>query len=246
MPNVRKSRLALLLSLAMGVCLSAGMAAAQQPPRPPNPAAEARKRTLEAQQVVNDLRAEQKRIKDKLIVDFGEKEEWKDTVPNLKKADKEFKAAERAALITMRNSPEYKKLLKEQQELTAKMDGFRTSRNADEKTIIRTGTQLAEVGTKLKKMDGAAVAQDEKATDAKDKLTEAQKKMKDLEKEVDTALQSDPEYIALDQQVLQAEQQLQAAKDQENAARQAQRTARPPAPTKAPRRAQRGDFDDPG
>lgn len=241
MQHVCKSRLSLLLSLGVLLCVPA-LAGAQVAAR--NTAVtEARKRVTEALQIVNDLKAEQKRIKDKLINDFGEKEEWRDTVPNLAKAKKAYEAAKRQALLTLKNSPEYKSTLKERDALQLKLEALNKARNPDLNAIRKTGTLLAVEGTKLKKMEGAAVEQDTKALDAKDAFDKADKQMKDLEAEVDAALQSDPEYAQLQLQVDQAEQQLLATKDQ---LASTIKSSRPPprAPT-APRGRRGGEFDEP-
>ena len=222
MLNVRKSFFGLALSLG----LLAGMPAAAPAQTANSAVAEANKRVIEAQQIVNDLKNEQKRIKDRLINDFGEKEEWRNTVPDLAKAKKAFEAAKRQAELKLKNSPEYKKTLKEREATQLKMDELGRARNPDPKMIAKTGTLLAQQGTELKKMEASAIEQDGKAMDAKDALDKAEKKMKELEAEVDAALLSDPEHAQLEQQVLQAEQQLQAAKDARDQARKSARPVR--------------------
>jgi chromosome segregation ATPase len=224
-------------------------AAAQTAPRPQQNTAllEARKRVTEANEVVTQLRAEQKRVKDKLINDFSAKEEWKNTVPNLTKAKKEHETAKAQAERALQSKPEYKKLREEREALRKKLDELTASRNPDPNQITKIGTDLAQKGTALKKMESEAVETDEKALAAKDKLDKAQKEMDQLDAEVETALQSDPNYAAIQQQLEQAELQLAQAKESalqtqksEAAARRASRPTQAPKPPRIPRGGGRG------
>lgn len=186
-------------------------------PPPANPAnsavAEARKRVAEAQKAVDEIKAEQKRIKDKRVSDYSDKEEWKNTAPALAKAKKEYDAAKRQALLAMKNSDQYKKTLKDRDALQAKLEALQKSQDPDPKQIASIGSAIANDGIALKKMETSAIESDGKTAELKEALDKAEKDMKTLEDEVETSLQSDPEYAQLQTQIDQGQVQLTQAKD---------------------------------
>jgi hypothetical protein len=199
---------------------------------------EARKRINEAQAVVTDLKAEQKRIKDKVLVEYAEKEEWKNTAANHKKAKAAYEASKKQALTSLQAKPEYKQLVKDRTALQTKLEEVSNQRNADPDVIAKTGTELANKGYAIKKMESEVMTTDEKAVAAKEAFDAAEKEMKSMDEEVEASLQTDPDYAAIQVQVEQAELLVTQAKEAAAAAQkqeaEARRAARPaPAPKKS-------------
>ena len=202
---------------------------------------ESRRRITEAQQVVTDLKADQKRIKDKKQAEFEAKEEWKDIVANHKKAKTDYDNARKAALANAQKSAAYKQALKDKEAVQAKMEALNGKRDADPDAITKLGSQLAVKAVALKKIENDAVANDSKLLDAKDAFDAAEKKLKELEEEVEAALATDPDYAALLTQLEQAETQVAQAREADVQARKAARP--PPPPPTAPRASRRGGED---
>ncbi len=213
---------------------------AQTPPRNNSQIVEARKRISEAQAVVNDLKAEQKRIKDKVLAEYAEKEEWKNTAANHKKAKAAYETSKKQAQTALQSKPDYKQAVKDRVALQEKLDATSKQRDADPQAIAKIGTDLATKGIAIKKMETEAIATDEKSLAAKEAFEAAEKEMKSLDEEVEAQLQTDPDYAAIQQQVDQAELQVTQAKEAALAAQKAEADARRasrPAPTpKAPKR----------
>jgi hypothetical protein len=229
------------LKFAYGLLLAAGFVAlapdaafAQTAGAAKNQALiDSRKRITEAQQIVTELKADQKRIKDKKQAEFEAKEEWKNTVANHKKAKTDYENARKAALGNVQKSAAYKQALKDKEAVQAKMEALNGKRDADPEAIQKLGSQLAVKALVVKKMETEAATDDAKTLDAKDALDVADKNMKALEEEVEAALATDPDYAALLTQIEQAETQVAQAKEADIQARKAARP--PPPPPKAPK-----------
>ena len=176
--------------------------------------AEAKKRIAEMQKELNDLRAEKAKIKNTLLAEFEDKDEWKDTVSRHKKAKAAFESAKKKALQSMKASAEYKDLARERDALVAKQDELQKKRAADPEEVARVGTELAKKATALKNMEKTAVEQDEKALAAKDEFLAAEKEKRTLDAEVEDALLSDPDFEELEGKIEAAETQLMTSKDQ--------------------------------
>jgi chromosome segregation ATPase len=210
MQNVSKWLSAPLLAVGFALCL-AGPSSYGQPA--PNPKAEARKQIAAAQAQVNDIKAEQKRVKDQLMTEFESKEEWKNTLTNHKKAKAEYEKAEKLALRATMAKPEYKKLAEERKAAQADYEEITKQRNPNPDAIARAGTEVSKIALALKKMENDAVANDDKALATKEAFEKAEKEMKALEEEVEGALMSDPDYIQIQQQLEQAEAQVKQMRD---------------------------------
>ena len=242
MQTVSKWLSAPLLAVGFALCL-AGPSYGQPAP---NPKVEARRQIAAAQVQVNEIKAEQKRVKDQLMGEFESKEEWKNTLTNHKKAKAEYDKAEKAAMRAMTAKPEYKKLAQERQAAQAKYDEIIKQRNPSPDAIARAGTEVSKIALAMKKMENDAVANDDKALAAKEAFEKAEKEMKALEEEVEGALMSDPDYLQIQQQLEQAEAQVKQMRDQlaqqtkseQQAKAAAGRSARP---TRTPRGAE-GDY----
>jgi chromosome segregation ATPase len=173
---------------------------------------EAQKRISESQTKVNELKAEQKRIKEKLSLSFESKEEFKNTTANYKKAKADYDAARKTALAGVQAKPEYKQLVKDKEALQAK---YNTAVAAnDTANISKVGSDIAAKGIKIKNMEKEATDQDDKVVTAKEKLEAAEKEKKSLDDEVEANLATDPDYAAIQQQVTQAETELTQQKEQ--------------------------------
>ena len=222
------------------VILSAGLVshapALQTPPRNPPPqkntaAIEARKRVAEAQTVVNELRADEKRIKEKRRSEFeSEKEEWKTTMATHKKREAAYKAARDAALASVKAKPAYKAAVKNKAALQLKVDELTAKKGADPALITKTASKLTAESYAIKKMETDAITQDAKAIEAKELFEESEKEVKELEEEVDSSLATDPDYMVIQQQLEQAEMALTQAKEAANQASKADRPVRTPTP----------------
>jgi hypothetical protein len=200
---------------------------------------EARKRISEAQAVVTELKADEKRIKDKRRNEFEtEKEEWKTTMATHKKRKEAYTLARNQALATAKAKPAYKTAVKNRAALQIKVDELSKQRNADSALITKTASKLTAEGFAIKKMETEAMEQDAKAIEAKELFEESEKDVKQLEEEVETSLATDPDYIALQTQLEQAETQLTQAKD---ALAQMQKSERASRPTPAPRKGKLSD-----
>jgi chromosome segregation ATPase len=248
------SALALALTLVAPAALAARAAHAAPPPRPaPAPkntaAAEQTKQINAAQATVNEIKADQKRLKDKLTTEFESKEEWKNTAANFKKAQTAYDKAKKDAMRTLAAKPEYKKLLAEKDAARTKVDELNKQREPDPTAIAKAGTDLATKSTALKKLEADAVANDEKVLAAKEAFEVADKEMKALDAEVEGALTSDPDYVAVQQQLDQAEAQVKQLRDAAAAARKqdqqskaaASRAASAAKTTSTPRRSRGGE-----
>ena len=227
------------LKLVYGLLLAAGFtalaphAALAQAPARNQALIDSRKRISDAVLVVTELKADQKRIKDKKQAEFEAKEEWKNTVANHKKAKTDYDNARKAALANVQKSAAYKQALKDKEAVQAKMEALNGKRDADPDAIQKLGSQLAVKALVVKKMETEAATDDPKTLDAKDALDAAEKNMKALEEEVEAALATDPDYAALLTQIEQAETQVAQAKEADIQARKAARP--PPPPPKAPK-----------
>ena len=244
MQTVSKWLSAPLLALGLALC-AAGPVSAQPAP---NPKTEARKQISLAQTEVNNIKAEQKRVKDKLMGEFESKEEWKNTLANHKKAKAEYEKAQKAALRAMAAKPEYKKLSQERQAAQTKYEEINKERSRNPDAIARAGTEVSKLALAMKKMENDAVANDDKALAAKEALEKADKEMKALDEEVEGALMSDPDYIAIQQQLEQAEAQVKQMRDQlaqQTKAEQQSKAAagRAASQTRRPPRAPSGEGD---
>jgi hypothetical protein len=227
----------LTLGLFAGPAVHAAPVARPAPaPKPAQNTAvtDARKRVAEAQQAVNDIKAEQQRIKDKKRAEFETKEEWKNTVATDKKAKAAYEAARKSALTALQNKPEYKQLIKDRETLQKTSEALSKQKDPDPTAISRNGTAMATKGIAIKNMEKDAQERDEKVLEAKDALDAAAKNMKALDDEVEGSLATDPDYMALQTQLDQAEQQLAQAKQSLADAQKAAIASRPkPAPRPA-------------
>ena len=181
-------------------------------------AGDAKKRVVEAQRTLNELRAEQKKMRDQMRVEFEDKDQWKNTVIRFKKSKAAYEQARKQALAAMRAKPEYKQTVKDREALKTKLDELQEKRNPDADAIAQAGAALTEKGIALKKMETTAMAEDEKAAVAKEEYEAALKEMKALEEEIEDALASDPDYEALLTKLDNAEQQLDAARTAQKSA----------------------------
>lgn len=222
--------------LTLGLFAAPPAHAAPATPKPPQNTAvtDARKRVAEAQQAVNDIKAEQQRIKDKKRAEFETKEEWKNTVATDKKAKAAYEAARKAALTALQNKAEYKQLIKDRDALQKTSEALSKQKDPDPTAIAKNGTAMATKGIAIKNMEKDAQERDEKVLEAKDKMDAAAKNMKALDDEVEGALSTDPDYMALQTQLDQADQQLAQAKQSLADAQKAAISSRPkPAPRPA-------------
>jgi chromosome segregation ATPase len=230
-------RRALFAIVALGLMLLAVPAAhAQNPNAQRNTAsAEARKRIAEAKSIVDDIKKDETRIKEKRRGDFETKEEWKDTVANHKKAKAEYEKARTDALAALRKSEKYKATLKARDAAQARLDALNKQRPVEPAAIAKAGTALANEGIAIKKMETEAMERDDKVLGAKDAFDAAKKELDELDQEVESALANDPDYEQVQVQLEQAEVQLAQAKEQfaqmQKADAQARRAARPTGPT---------------
>lgn len=179
-----------------------------------SPTAEANKRIKELQGELNDLRAERTALKNKILDEFAERDEWKDTLSRHKKAKAAYDAAKKKAEKAVKASAAYKDLAGQRDALVAKQDELAKKGGADPDEVARVGTELAKKATALKNMEKEAIDQDEKALAAKEEFLAAEKEKRTLDAEVEDAMLSDPDFEQLESKIADAETQLDSAKDQ--------------------------------
>lgn len=177
--------------------------------------AEAKKKISEMQAELKALKAEKDKIRERLLAEFLEKDEWKDTMNRHRKAKAASASAKKDALAAVKASPEYKELAREREALVKKQDELNDrGASADLDEISRVGTELAKKATALKNMEKDAVEQDERSLAAKEEFAEAEKEKRELDAEVEDAMLSDPDFESLDTKIEQVETQLDSARTQ--------------------------------
>lgn len=226
MQMVSKYFYGILLGAAGLAMLSPGTANAQAGAQRNTALIEARQRVSDAQAALNEIKAEQKRVKDKLMASFESKEEWKTTVENHKKTKAAYEQAKKQALVAAQAKPEYKKLAKDRAALQTKFEEISDKRDPDTDAITRTGTALTEKSFELKKLEDQAVEQDEKVLDAREAFEAADKEMQALDEEVEGALLNDPDNEQILTQLDQAETQLTTAREAYTQMRKSEQEAR--------------------
>lgn len=186
---------------------------------------DAEKARLKIVQDVNKIKA---RIRRQL----ESKPEWASVNNDLKKAELQMKAADKAAMAKLTKNPDYQAALKQRDE-AQKVRDQAAAGGATDADLAKADQQYIDAGLRMKQIEKQALSDDAAYNDAKAKYDAAKSKKDQLDSQVNDALQTDQEYTQLkqsldqaDQQVKQAREQLAQARQQEEQQRQQQSQSR--------------------
>lgn len=173
---------------------------------------DAEKARQKIQQDINKIKA---RIRHQL----ESKPEWTSVNNDLKKAELEMKAADKAAMAKLTKNPDYQAALKQREE-ARKTREQSAAGGASDADLAKADQQYIDASLRMKQIEKQALSDDAAYNDAKTKYDSAKAKKDQLDSQVNDALQSDQEYTQLKQELDQADQQVKQAKDQLAQARQ--------------------------
>lgn len=173
---------------------------------------DAEKARQKVQQDINKIKA---RIRHQL----ESKPEWTSVNNDLKKAELQMKAADKAAMAKLTKNPDYQAALKQREE-AQKVREQAAAGGATDADLAKADQQYIDAGLGMKQIEKQALSDDAAYNDAKTKYDAAKAKKDQLETQVNDALQTDQEYTQLKQQLDQADQQVKQARDQLAQARQ--------------------------